>query len=57
VIVETMRRRATELTVSNPEPITKVVDGQVHEPMELMGCDRSASAVGAVTNGWAAKGG
>src|SRR6267142_831353 len=49
VIVETMRREGYELTVSNPEPITKEVDGQVHEPMELMVCDVPQSAVGAVT--------
>src|SRR5256885_10688294 len=49
VIVETIRREGYELTVSNPEPITKEVDGQVQEPMELMGCDVPQSAVGAVT--------
>src|SRR5258708_1614276 len=49
VIVETMRREGYELTVSNPEPITKVVDGQVHEPMELMVCDVPTAAVGVGT--------
>src|SRR6202171_4090100 len=38
VIVETIRREGYELTVSNPEPITKIVDGQVHQPQELMAC-------------------
>src|SRR5207302_1661641 len=38
VIVETMRREGYELTVSNPEPITKEVAGQLQEPMELMVC-------------------
>src|SRR5204862_406039 len=32
-----------------PEPITKEVGGQVHEPMELMVCDVPQSAVGVVT--------
>ena len=49
VIVETMRREGYELTVSNPEPVTKTVDGQVHEPMELLVCDVPNTAVGSVT--------
>src|SRR5205823_467206 len=49
VIVETMRREGYELTVSNPEPITKEVAGQLQEPMELMVCDVPQAAVGAVT--------
>jgi GTP-binding protein len=49
VIVETIRREGYELTVSNPEPITKEVDGVVHEPMELMVCDVPTAAVGVVT--------
>ena len=46
VIVETMRREGYELTVSNPEPITKEVDGVLHEPMELLVCDLPNTAVG-----------
>ncbi len=49
IIVETMRREGYELTVSNPEPITKEVDGAVHEPMELLVCDLPDTAVGGVT--------
>src|SRR5256885_4854690 len=49
VIVETMRREGFELTVSNPEPIVREVDGQIHEPMELMVCDVPQAAVGAAT--------
>src|SRR5260370_62632 len=49
VIVETMRREGDELTVSNPEPITREVDGVVHEPMELMVCDGPQAAGGPVT--------
>jgi GTP-binding protein len=49
VIVETMRREGFELTVSNPEPVVKTVDGKVHEPMELFYCDIPDSSVGVVT--------
>jgi len=50
VIVENMRREGYELTVSNPEPILKTIDGETHEPMELLVCDLPNDAVGAVTN-------
>ena len=49
VIVETMRREGYELTVSNPVPVTRLVDGQVHEPMELLYCDVPDTCVGVVT--------
>jgi GTP-binding protein len=49
VIVETMRREGYELTVSNPEPITKEIDGQLHEPMELLVSDVPEGSVGLVT--------
>jgi GTP-binding protein len=49
VIIETMRREGYELTASNPEPITKEVNGEVHEPMELMVCDIPQATVGVVT--------
>jgi GTP-binding protein len=49
VIIETMRREGFELTASNPVPLTKEVDGVVHEPMELMVCDVPQVSVGVVT--------
>jgi GTP-binding protein len=49
VIVENMRREGYELTVSNPEPILRTVDGEIHEPMELLVCDLPEDAVGGVT--------
>src|SRR6185312_8011466 len=49
VIIETMRREGYELTASNPEPVTREVDGAVHEPMELLVCDLPDTAVGAIT--------
>jgi GTP-binding protein len=49
VIIETMRREGFELTASNPEPIIKEIDGEKHEPMELVVCDLPETAVGVVT--------
>jgi GTP-binding protein len=49
VIIETMRREGYELTASNPEPVTKQIDGQLHEPMELLFCDVPETSVGVVT--------
>jgi GTP-binding protein len=49
VIVETMRREGYELTVSNPEPVTKEVNGVLCEPMELLVCDVPEESVGSVT--------
>ncbi len=49
VIVENMRREGYELTVSNPEPILKKINGETHEPMELLVCDLPGDAVGGVT--------
>jgi len=49
VIIETMRREGYELTASNPEPVTKEIDGVVHEPMEMMVCDLPEVSVGTVT--------
>jgi GTP-binding protein len=50
VIVENMRREGYELTVSNPEPVLKTLEGELHEPMELLVCDLPEDAVGAVTS-------
>ena len=48
VIVENMRREGYELTVSNPEPILKKINGETHEPMELLVCDVPELSVGVV---------
>ncbi|MBA3661498.1 MAG: translational GTPase TypA [Gammaproteobacteria bacterium] len=34
ILIENMRREGYELAVSRPEVITKIVDGEVHEPYE-----------------------
>jgi len=49
VIIENMRREGYELTASNPEPVTRTVDGALHEPVELLVCDLPDAHVGAVT--------
>ena len=49
VIIENMRREGYELTASNPEPVTRTIDGILHEPVELLVCDLPDSYVGAVT--------
>ncbi len=49
VIVENMRREGYELTVSNPEPVLKKINGETHEPMELLVCDLPTEGVGGVT--------
>ncbi len=48
VLVETMRRQGYEFQVSKPEVITKVVDGVVLEPMELLIVDVPDEYTGAV---------
>jgi len=49
VIIENMRREGYELTASNPEPVTRIVDGAIHEPAELLVCDLPDAYVGAIT--------
>ena len=49
VLVETMRRDLYELSLGNPEVVTKEIDGKLHEPLELVVCDVPDSYVGVVT--------
>ena len=49
VIVETMRREGYELSLGNPEVVTKVIDGETVEPVELVICDVPDNFVGVVT--------
>ncbi len=39
VLIETMRREGYELQIGQPQVITKVIDGQVHEPIESLTID------------------
>ena len=44
-----MRREGFELTVGKPRVVTKVIDGKVSEPMELLTVDIPEEHLGAVT--------
>jgi GTP-binding protein len=48
VLLETMRREGYELSVSRPEVVTREVDGEIHEPYELLICDIEDGHQGAV---------
>ena len=49
ILVETMRREGHEFQVSKPEPVTKIVDGKVHEPYEHLTIDTHDEFIGALT--------
>ena len=49
ILVETMRREQYEFQVSRPAPITKVVDGKIHEPFEILNLTTREEYVGALT--------
>jgi GTP-binding protein len=49
VLVETMRREGYEVQMSNPEVVTKEIDGQLMEPVELVIVDVPESYIGVVT--------
>ena len=49
VLVETMRREGFELTVGKPQVLTRIVDGERHEPFEHLTVDVPEEHVGAVT--------
>ena len=46
ILIETMRREGFELTVGNPEVITKLVDGKRVEPLELFVIDLPEAYMG-----------
>ncbi len=49
VLVETMRRESYELSLGNPEVVTREVDGVLSEPVETVICDVPDNQVGVVT--------
>jgi GTP-binding protein len=49
VLVETMRRESYELSLGNPEVVTREVDGVMSEPVENVICDVPDNQVGVVT--------
>jgi GTP-binding protein len=49
VLIETMRREGFEFQVSKPEAITKMVDGRLMEPVEMLSIDIRSEYIGAIT--------
>ncbi len=49
VLVEIMRREGFELTVGQPQVVTREVDGRVHEPVERLAIDVPDEYVGVIT--------
>jgi GTP-binding protein TypA/BipA len=49
ILVELMRREGFELTVGQPQVLTKEVDGRVHEPVERLAIDIPEDYVGVIT--------
>jgi GTP-binding protein len=49
ILVETMRREGYEMQLSNPEVVTREIDGQTMEPIELVVVDVPEAYVGVVT--------
>jgi GTP-binding protein len=49
VLVELMRREGFELTVGNPQVVTRSIDGKVCEPVERMSVDVPEEYVGVIT--------
>jgi GTP-binding protein TypA/BipA len=48
-LVEIMRREGFELTVGQPQVLTREIDGRIHEPVERMAIDIPEEYVGVVT--------
>ncbi len=48
IIIEMMRREGFELQVGKPEILTKKIDGQIHEPLELLVIDCPEEFIGVV---------
>ena len=49
ILVEIMRREGFELTVGQPQVLTREIDGKIHEPRERMTIDVPEDYVGVVT--------
>jgi GTP-binding protein len=49
ILVETMRREGYEMVLSNPEVVTREIDGRVLEPVELVVADVPEAFIGVVT--------
>jgi GTP-binding protein TypA/BipA len=49
ILVELMRREGFELTVGQPQVLTREIDGKLHEPVERLAIDVPEEYVGVVT--------
>ncbi len=49
ILIETMRREGYEFEISKPEAITKVIDGEVMEPIEILTIDTRDEYIGVLT--------
>ena len=49
ILVETMRREGYEFQVSRPVPVTKRIDGSIHEPYETLSISTREEYVGVLT--------
>src|ERR687892_381884 len=49
ILVELMRREGFELTVGQPQVLTREVDGRLHEPVERLAIDIPEDYVGVIT--------
>jgi GTP-binding protein len=49
ILIETIRREGYELEISKPEAITKVIDGKLVEPMEILTIDTKEQYIGVLT--------
>jgi GTP-binding protein TypA/BipA len=49
ILIELMRREGFELTVGQPQVLTRELDGKLHEPVEQLAIDVPESYVGVIT--------
>ena len=49
ILIETMRREQFEFQVSRPAPVTKIIEGRIHEPYEILNITTREEYVGALT--------
>jgi len=57
ILIENMRREGYELAVSRPQVILREVDGEIHEPFEILTADVEEATQGSVIQGLSERGG
>jgi GTP-binding protein len=55
ILLEMMRREGFELTAGQPQVVTREIEGEIHEPVELLAIDVPEEHVGTVTQMLAAR--